>query len=289
MIHARLSPTVLALLLLYAGHGHAQAPARTQARPAPAPTAAPAPTPAPEKPALPKPADAVRLYTDGKLEDALRLADQILAAIPNEYDSLMVAMRANQDLGRYAAALPYAEKLTRAFTGSVAGWEILAQLYQATGALDRRDSALVELIRAQGSALDSAVRMRPYIIRDRIDAFGRSVLGRENFDNGSNDFVKYLFVPMHDLADPRAVIMLTADDNLTQSWIDSGMLAPGKRLFHLDSLFRGADNRQQQAVYQIYTDLPDYDTIRAKVLEIMAGKAKPLSGPVGGLAVPEGG
>lgn len=237
----------------------------------------------------PTTAEAAALYEKGRKEEALGLAEAILQKTPNDYGGLFIAARVEQDRGHYDAALRYAETLAKGYHGAVAVWELLTQLYQATGALAQRDSALRELIRAQRSAVNPAVRDRPYIIRDRIDAYGHSVVTRENFDTGGGDYVKYLFVPVNELREPTKVLLLIADDALTQSWIESGVLPAGKRLFHLDSIFRVNGNRQARAIYQMYTDLPDYDTIRAKVLEIMSGKAKPLSGETGGLAVPAGG
>lgn len=247
-----------------------------------------APPPARADEVAPTVAAAAALYDKGQKDESLRMAEAILQKTPNDFGALYLAARIEQDKGHVEKALKYAETLGKDYRGVVVSWELLAQLYQATGQLDRRDSAVRELISTQRSALDPAVRARPYILRDRIDAYGHSVVTRENFDTGGNDYIKYLFVPVQEMAEPSKALLLIADDALTQSWIESGMLPAGKRLFHLDSIYRIDGNTQGHTVYQIYTDLPDYDTIRAKVLEIMSGKAKPLSGQQGGLAVPAG-
>lgn len=225
------------------------------------------------------------MQRDGNAEEALRLAEALLSADPQSPVLLLTVARLYQALGRTDAALPLGRTLVGLAPGEPSVWELMVQLHQASGELDRRDEALRELITAQRNSLDPALRLRPFIIRDLIHTPNRTIVVRENFDTGSGDEIRLAFVPVSEAEKPRNLLVLRADSALAQTWRNAGILAAGKRLFTLVSLYREG-RRSRQAVYEIYPDLPAYDQVRAKVLDILKGAAKPLSGKAGGLAVP---
>ena len=235
------------------------------------------------------PARLEALYNDGKRAEALALAQERLQAKPNDITALTIAALVLQEQDKPAEAIPLGERLVKVTPGSQIGWQLLVQLYQAVGDPDSRNGALRELIEAQKTAMSRSMRDRPFILRDRISQDGRVLMARENFDTGAGDFAKYLFIPVQELAAPRNYLVLTSDEGMTADWREAGMLGPDKRLFHLDNIYEGPDGTQGRAVYVIYPDLPSYDVVRAKVLEILGGKVKPASGKPGGLAVPKAG
>lgn len=230
--------------------------------------------------------EVLTLYRDGKKDQALEIAQEVLKSTPNDMSALYIAARVLQEQGRIGDAIPIAQALNRHHPGLAPGWEIATQLYQAAGKLADRDTALRQLINTQAASLDRATRQRRFVIRDRIVAHGRVVLTQEHFDTGAPDAVRYLFIPENEPNQPRNYLILMTDGATTDTWRENGFLPPGKRLFHLDSVYQTPTGGQAVAMYATWTDPPDYDSLREKVLEVMSGTAKPLSGKPGGLAIP---
>jgi tetratricopeptide (TPR) repeat protein len=229
-----------------------------------------------------------KLFESGRHADALAAAEEALVATPGDATAALVVGRALQELGRYNDALRHAEMLTKNFAGVAAGWELAVQLYQQLDMRDRRDSALARLISAQTSSLDRDVRMRPFVVRDRIVAGGRVLQVRENFETGARDFVKYQFVPFTSQPEAMEYAFVGGHEAMTQAWQEAGILPRGKLLYVLANIWTDAAGLQRQAIHATFPELPDYDTIRAKVVELVEGRSKPMSGAVGGIAVPLG-
>jgi tetratricopeptide (TPR) repeat protein len=254
------------------------------------PLAAQMPAPAPSTGSSSSTAEPpLALLQAGRKAEAMAAAQAALLRAPNDLSALYVAARLHQEQRDYDAAIRQVEQMIRHHPGIVVTWEIATQLFQQSGALQRRDDALRQLIRTQAAALDRAVRSRPFIIRDRIDAHDEIVLVQEHFDTGSPDAVRYVFFRESEIAEPRNYLIVRTDSYTAENWRAAGILPPGKRVFLLESVFAAADGRPRRAMHAAFVDLPDYDAIRAKVLEVMAGEAKPMSGDRGGLAAPKQG
>jgi hypothetical protein len=52
----------------------------------------------------------------------------------------------------------------------------------------------------------------------------------------------------------------------------------GTVVYHLDTVTQLTNGRGAVRPYEFYLEPPDYDRVRAKVAEILAGTAQPLSG-----------
>jgi tetratricopeptide (TPR) repeat protein len=226
------------------------------------------------------------LYQAGRRPEALALAERVLKDTPNDLAALYVAAKVHQDQDRVDAAIALVEQLNRYHPGLPAGWELATQLFQAKGNLRERDLALRQLIDTQAASLDRNLRQRRFVVRDRLVAGGRVVLVQDHTDTGMPDTIRYAFVPEGEGAAPRDYLVVQTDSETSEYWRQSGILPPGKRLFHLDSIYVGADGRAARAMYLTFADLPDYDTLRAQVLDVLAGKVKPMSGKAGGLTLP---
>jgi hypothetical protein len=83
--------------------------------------------------------------------------------------------------------------------------------------------------------------------------------------------------------DPDHGLLLRTDAETTLDWAATALMPPDKQLFHLDLVDPGTDGEDKVAIYQYYVGLPDYDTVRAKVMQILRGEVKPLSGQPGSL------
>ena len=273
-----IASVVLSITCAFLAPVHAQ-PTRPPAAPAPLAQPAPVVQQAPLVAPLP-------LFEAGKKTEALAAAQEMLKSKPNDITALYVAIRVNQEQGKVDDAIRYVQMMVRHHPGLAVTWELATQLYQAAGDKDRRDMALRQLIDTQASAIDRELRARRFILRDRIDAHGRVLLVQEHFDTHGPDAVRYVFIPESATGQPKTFLVVLTDPQTTANWREVGIIGSGKRVFHLDSIYETPDGRQTQAMYAAYADLPDYDTIRAKVLEVMSGTVKPMSGEHGGLAIP---
>ncbi len=291
-----MAPTAASLLLTAAlaliAPGLARAQPAVPPRP-PTPAAPPQP-PAPAEPraplAPPEPPQALAaplpLYQAGRQQEARIAAEQVLRKLPADIEALFVAIRIAQEQQRQDDAIRLTEQMVKHHPGMVPTWELATQVYQEAGDRDRRDMALRQLIDTQASSIDRTLRGRPFVQRDRIIAHGRRLTVREHFDTASPDAILFLFLSEAEVPKPLNYLMLATDSETTANWREAGVIAPGKRAFHLDSVFTMPNGRQARAMYAAWPDRPDYDTLRAKVLEIIKGDAKPMAGPIGGLAVP---
>ncbi len=198
---------------------------------------------------------------------------------------LMAVARLHQEAGQIDQALAFAQRLMELVPGAYVVHELMVQLYQAAGDLPKRDAALAELLAVQRNAMDPDVRRRPFVIRDRIDVPKRSILVQEMFETGGTDQIRFVFALMSEAQKPENYLVVRVDPGLTEAWREAGILGPDKQVFSLASIYRKGQ-ASVRTVYEVYTGPPDYDRVRTKALEVLAGRAKPYSGVAGGLAVP---
>lgn len=231
----------------------------------------------------------VSLYLAGRKAEAVTLANAALRANPHDLLGLYVVTRDAQENDRLDDAIRSVELMVRHHPGSASTWELATQLYQAKGDVGKRDGALRQLFQIQAAALDPTVRLRPFVVRDRIGAGGHVVLAQDYNDTGMPKAMRYVFTSQTLIGkEADTYLAVLTDMDLTQAWIDAGTIKSGQRVFRLDSIYPGSDGRPARATYATYPDAPLYDAVRTKVLEILSGKAKPMSGRPGGLAVPLG-
>jgi tetratricopeptide (TPR) repeat protein len=221
----------------------------------------------------------------GKKQAALDLAVLHLAVTPNDASMLLAAARLCQQAGQIDQALVFAQRLLDLAAGSYVVHELMVQLYQAAGDLPKRDTALAELLAVQRNAIDPELRLRPFIVRDRIEVPKRSIIVQEVFETGGADQVKFVFVQLSEVQKPENYLVVRVDHALTDAWREAGILGPDKQVFSLVSVYRKGQ-ASARTVYEVYAGPPDYDRVRTKALELLAGRAKPYSGAPGGLAVP---
>lgn len=274
------------------------APAIPRAQPAAPPRppgpGTPAQSPAPAEPRAPlapaEPAKALAaplpLYEAGRQQEALAAAERALQSLPTDIQALYVVIRIAQEQQRQDDAIRLVQQMIGHHPGIVATWELAAQVHQAAGDTEQRDMAVRQLISTQASAIDRNLRGRPFILRDRIIAHGRRLMVQDHFDTHGPEAIRYVFLSEAELPRPLNYLILMTDPQTTDNWREAGIIGSGKRAFHLESVFVTPDGRQTRAMYAAWPDVPDYDTVRAKVLEIIRGDARPMTGPVGGLAIP---
>jgi tetratricopeptide (TPR) repeat protein len=246
--------TLLAILLLTAGTALAADPPPTQDQ-------------------------AMALLRDGKRQDALQAFEAIIAAKSTDTTgALYVASLINIEDGHWQAAKPYVRQLVKLRPSSFPAWELMIQVDQAAGDIESRNDSIHSLYTSWRSALDPKTRAMVSFTRDRIQGAKHTLLGQETLDPGGDDILRFLFQPIEEAGKVRHMIVVRSDSETNERWREDGTVPYGTVVYHLDTVEQLANGRAAVRPYEFYIDAPDYDRIRAKVVEILAGTAQPLSG-----------
>ena len=226
----------------------------------------------------------LELHEHGDIAGALAVIEQILAQSPNDSEALYQSGFANLELGNVDAARGRVERLVKNTGNYAAGWELMTQIAQAQGDLKRRDEAIERLKISIQTAIDPEIRRQDMFIRDRIHAGKQTVMAADYFDRTGDEFTRYQFSVLDPHVSVGFGLLLRTDPETTAWWADTALLPPDKQLFHLDMVDPGDKGDLVVSNYEYYVGEPDYDTVRAKVMQILRGEAQPLSGKPGSLA-----
>jgi tetratricopeptide (TPR) repeat protein len=222
---------------------------------------------------------AMALMRDGKRNEALHAFDAIIAARPADPSrALYAASLIDLEDGDWQAAKPYVEQLVKLHPSSFPAWELMIQVDQAAGDLDDRDAAIQSLHSARDGARDPAVQSRVSFVRDRIAGAKHTLIAQETLDPGGGDILRFLFQPQEEEGKARHLIVVRADDETNERWRENGTVPDGTVVYHLDTIEQLADGQSAVRPYKYYLEAPDYDQVRAKVVEILAGTAQPSTG-----------
>jgi tetratricopeptide (TPR) repeat protein len=222
---------------------------------------------------------AMALLRDGKRQEALHAFDAIIAARPPDpSQALYAASVIDLEDGDWQAAKPYVERLVKLRPSSFPAWELMIQVDQAAGDLDDRDASIQSLHTAWDEARDPAIRSRVSFIRDRIAGAKHTLIAQETLDPGGGDILRFLFQPRDEEGQARHVIVVRSDDATNERWRENGTVPDGTAVYHLDTVDQLADGQSVVRPYKYYLQSPDYDQVRAEVVEILAGTAQPLTG-----------
>ena len=219
------------------------------------------------------------LLRDGKRQEALHALEAIIASQPADpSQALFTAGMIDLEDGHWQAARPYVQQLVKLRPSSFPAWELMIQVDQAAGDLLDRDAAIETLHTAWRDALDPQIQSRVSFVRDRIVGAKHTLLAQQTLDPGGGDILRFLFQPQDEGEKPRHLIVVRSDDETNERWREDGTVPYGTLVYHLDTVEQLADGRSTIRPYEFYLDAPDYDKVRAKVVEILAGTAKPLTG-----------
>jgi tetratricopeptide (TPR) repeat protein len=226
---------------------------------------------------------AVARYGNGDVAGALALTEQVLTHSPDNEIALYRSALFNMQLNNLDAARGRLERLVKLSGSYFMAWELMVQVTQAQGDLARRDQAVDRLRISIATALDPDIRTKTDFIRDRIRAGDQEVMAVDYFGRGGSDFTRYQFAVGDPRLRPDQGIMLRTDTATTQNWADTALMPPDSLLFHLDMVDPKPQGGDKMAIYAYYVGEPSYDVVRAKVMEVLRGEAKPLSGEPGSL------
>jgi tetratricopeptide (TPR) repeat protein len=223
--------------------------------------------------------EAFHLLQEGKRKEALRAFDAILASKPLDPSPALFATSAiSLEDGDWRAARPRVRQLVKLRPASLQAWELMIQVDQAANDIPDRNAAISSLYAAWRSAVDPAIQSRVSFVRDRIFGPKRTLIGQETLDPGGDDIVRFVFQPGDEAGNPTHLILLRSDEATNQRWRDNGTVPFGTQVYHLDAVERLPNGRQTVQPYEFYLEEPNYDQVRDKVVAILNGEAKPLSG-----------
>ena len=222
---------------------------------------------------------AMALLRDGKRQEALHAFDAIIASQPPDpSQALFVASVIDLEDGNWRLAKPYVRQLVKLRPSSFPAWELMVQVDQAAGDKLDRDAAIQSLYTSWKSALDPAIQARVSFARDRIIGPKHTVVAQETLEPGGDDILRFLFQPQDEEGQSRHLIVVRSDSETNERWREDGTVPYGTVVYHLDTLQQLANGRTAAVPYEYYLDVPDYERVRAKVVEILAGTAQPLTG-----------
>jgi tetratricopeptide (TPR) repeat protein len=224
---------------------------------------------------------AIALLRDGKRQEALHTFDAVIASNPPDPSgALFAASQIDLEDGDWRAAKPYIKQLVKLRPSSFQAWEVMIQVDQAAGDLEDCDAAIRSLYDTWHSALDPQTRARVSFVRDRIAGPKHTLIAQETLDPGGDDILRFLFQAADEQGAARHLIVVRSDNETNERWRADGTVPYGTVVYHLDTVEQLANGQTAVRPYEFYLQPPDYERVRAKVVEILAGSAKPLSGEV---------
>jgi tetratricopeptide (TPR) repeat protein len=222
---------------------------------------------------------ALALFHEGKRQEALHAFDAIIAANPPDpSQALYAASLIDLQNGDWRSAKPYLQRLVKLRPASFQAWELMVQVYQAAADPEDCDLAIQSLEEAWRNASDPEIRSRVSFVRDRITGPKHTLIAQQMLETGGDTILRFLFQLADDTGNASHVIVVQSDDATNERWRENGTVPYGTVVYHLDSVENLANGQSVVRPYKFYLEPPDYDQVRALVVAILAGTAKPLSG-----------
>jgi hypothetical protein len=152
----------------------------------------------------------------------------------------------------------------------------LIQAYEASGQRKERDAERARLIKLRKGSSDAGLRKLRFYCRDQFVVSKARVMVFEYFELEGDEAVRWSFNVFN--ADGRSVKAryTLGSFRITNAIArEQKLIKPGERLFHLDGY---QQDGQAHEFFASFVGEPDYDRVKAAVLEILQGKRKPRSG-----------
>jgi tetratricopeptide (TPR) repeat protein len=149
----------------------------------------------------------------------------------------------------------------------------LVQSYQALGDTKARDEEVKSLYEYRKNSSDPKVNTAERFCREQGVMGNRSVFVFEYF-SPTGDRQQYVrFCVLNKKGEVDYYISLGSYDSTTEIARELGEIRKNERLYHLDEY-----TDTQHRTYAIFKTKPDYDEVRATVVNVLEGKLKPISG-----------
>ena len=205
-------------------------------------------------------------------KEALEFYRQSLAQEPSD-DALWNAGLAAYLGGDAETAIEFWSRLKETAPDDLRLRGKLVQAYELKGDKANRDRERAELIELWRTS--RADDDEPFFCRDQFQAGGRRLMVFEHYELEGPRAVKYTFIVLQPEVDEEDYrLSLGSNDATNQLAHELGEVAEGERAFHLDGYY---DEGTRHATFEIFKKEPDYDTVKAMVVEILEGKRKAVS------------
>ncbi|MEJ0000985.1 MAG: hypothetical protein WDO13_18565 [Verrucomicrobiota bacterium] len=216
---------------------------------------------------------------------ARAIYDSILAEQPEAKRSLLEAGRISMQLGQWARANAYLEKLHEVVPDFPEAIEMLIQANQAMGRDVKVELLARDFRELRDSGKDAHLAQSLCFVRERIPYHDDVIVVSQFFDYNSDPntvWMAELFAPSGEI---KQRVLLNYDPDATKALhAKDASFAPAQVFTWYGHEFKDGQVKQIDAYLQIFA-LPDYAKFRSAMLVILASPPKPLySAPVGGQA-----
>jgi hypothetical protein len=171
------------------------------------------------------------------------------------------------------------QQLVKLRPSSFQAWEMMIQVQQAAGNRRERNDAIDQLFDCWHTALDPKTRARVSFVRDRIFGAKHTLVAQQALETFGEDTVRFVFQPVDETPPAHHLLAVRSDNQTNERWREDGTVPYGTIVYHLDSVEQLSNGQTAGRSYEFYLEPPDYDRVRAKVVEILAGTAQPMNGP----------
>lgn len=210
---------------------------------------------------------------ENKHAEALKFYKEGLAILPEDTAMLYNGGIAAYSIKNFETALDLWKKLKTVDPADGQARSKLVQVYQALNKLPERDKERDEIFALWKSKKSKEFSERDFFCREQFEVNGYKLFVFEHFELKGERALRYVFM----ISKPGAEdfkISLGSYDMTNNFWREMTKPTPkeGERLFHLDGYFKNG-----HATYGMFHPAPTYDETRKMVIDILEGKAKPVS------------
>jgi len=240
--------------------------------------------------------ESFRLFQEQSYGDALAIDKQLLAAVPaNTPAHVLIAKFAAEaalDTGDNSFALGALQPIEAANANDWQAAALLARAYAEAGDKAQRDAELAHLVDLHKRAVDPQIAQLTQIPLETIPftkgtgsaAVKGTIRVFYSLEPWGN-FNIYLMARIYDQAGKQIYRVTLESDDMDQVFFKRDhpdLAAKGERRFSLDGYgpdiqLPNGQMTQDHATYGFFDGKPDYDTYRARVIEIAEGTETPMS------------
>ncbi|MES0490582.1 MAG: tetratricopeptide repeat protein [Leptospirales bacterium] len=179
-----------------------------------------------------------------------------------------------QTLGKHEKALASFSKVIELDENDWRALTKIIQESQALGNKKERDAAREKLYSLYKNDKSKKLTKQGFYIRDQFDVKSGKVFVLEYFELNGKMPKKYIFkLYEHSSEDSEFYISLGSYEGTNTIAREIGDIGPDERMYHLD----GYESNGTHYTYTFFKSEPDYDMVKALVLEILSDKFKPVS------------
>ena len=206
-------------------------------------------------------------------KEAVPYLKQAEKAFPTAPSVLWNLGLANAQLGNASEALHYWQRYRKAKPQDWRGIAMLIQAFQAMGDAQARDRELLALYERRAKREDPDLSNARAFCRDRFVVARHRLLALEYFDPQGGDRLYYRFSIGDDKTGKEtSYISLESDDYTTKVARELGEISASQLAYTVDR-YEGANHW----TYAHFNERPSYDVVRQLVVDILQGKATPVS------------